>query len=469
MPQQLETTHEIIERELVVYKRERSAVWQCRFKIADTWQRASTKERDLAKAIRKAHEIRMEAEIRRRSNLPVVTRRFRDVARLAVKRMEDEIEAGNGKSIYEDYISAIKVYLIPILGNRSITNINYEAIEHLTAERIKLMKKVPAASTLMNHNAALNKVFDEAVLRNFMPEIARPKLDTKGKKGNRHPAFDLKEVQAVLNNFDAWIAKGKTSESRERRQVMKYYVAMLIDTGARPGKELMELKWKQIRFSLHPILISTDQKYVDDDGEEGQIQLADLRRTVELTVTGKTGTRQMIGRLPTVKVLVSIAKEHYGVENSITDPLAGVATPNNEDYVLRTKTGKIDPSQSFQKMLEDYLGEHNLLYDPATEQNRVFYSFRHTYATLALTYDKVPIHTLAKQMGTSVGMIEKHYSHLKVLQAIEQLTGSETRRKISESTTVDDLYKSMGKNPNKKRRKSQVETTDTQQESDTDT
>ncbi|NCY19550.1 MAG: hypothetical protein EBX28_08245 [Betaproteobacteria bacterium] len=136
MPQQLETTHEIIERELVVYKRERSAVWQCRFKIGDTWQRASTKERDLAKAIRKAHEIRMEAEIRRRSNLPVVTRRFRDVARLAVKRMEDEIEAGNGKSIYEDYISAIKVYLIPILGNRSITNINYEAIEHLgQAER----------------------------------------------------------------------------------------------------------------------------------------------------------------------------------------------------------------------------------------------------------------------------------------------------------------------------------------------
>jgi hypothetical protein len=115
-------------------------------------------------------------------------------------------------------------------------------------------------------------------------------------------------------------------------------------------------------------------------------------------------------------------------------------------------------------MLEDYLGEHNLLYDPATNQNRVFYSFRHTYATFALTYDKVPIHTLAKQMGTSVGMIEKHYSHLKVLQAIEQLTGSETRRKISQSSTVDDLYKSMGKNPYKKRRKSQVETTDTQQE-----
>jgi hypothetical protein len=30
-------------------------------------------------------------------------------------------------------------------------------------------------------------------------------------------------------------------------------------------------------------------------------------------------------------------------------------------------------------------------------------------------------------MGTSVGMIERHYSHLKVTQAIEQLRGEKTR------------------------------------------
>ena len=86
--------------------------------------------------------------------------------------------------------------------------------------------------------------------------------------------------------------------------------------------------------------------------------------------------------------------------------------------------------------------EHNLLYDTKTEQKRVFYSLRHTYATLALTHDKVPIHTLAKQMGTSVLMIEKHYSHLKVIQAVEQLSGVETRRKIAAVSTVDDIYKS---------------------------
>ena len=56
----------------------------------------------------------------------------------------------------------------------------------------------------------------------------------------------------------------------------------------------------------------------------------------------------------------------------------------------------------------------------------MLYSLRHTYATLALTHDKVAIHTLAKQMGTSVEMIEKHYSHLDSERAIDQLGGEKT-------------------------------------------
>ena len=47
------------------------------------------------------------------------------------------------------------------------------------------------------------------------------------------------------------------------------------------------------------------------------------------------------------------------------------------------------------------LAWNRLLTDPKTNQKRVFYSLRHTYATLALTHDMVPIHTLAKQMGSS--------------------------------------------------------------------
>ena len=122
MAEKNETTHTLLERELIVYRRERSNIWQCRFKVDGIWQRASTKERDLKKAKTKANELRIEAEIRKRSNLPVITRKFRDVAKLAVERMEHEIRSGNGKVSYADYIRVIEEYLITALGKRSITN-----------------------------------------------------------------------------------------------------------------------------------------------------------------------------------------------------------------------------------------------------------------------------------------------------------------------------------------------------------
>ena len=64
-----------------------------------------------------------------------------------------------------------------------------------------------------------------------------------------------------------------------------------------------------------------------------------------------------------------------------------------------------------------------LLTCAGTGQNRTLYSFRHTYATCALLNDGIDIHTLAIQMGTSIAMIERHYSPLKPRLRKEMLTG----------------------------------------------
>jgi integrase len=163
-----------------------------------------------------------------------------------------------------------------------------------------------------------------------------------------------------------------------------------------------------------------------------------------MTVKGKTGQRQIIGRLPSVRVLERIALRNYGVASSIKDPLTELIKPTNDDYIFRTKEGR-DLSDVLNHMFDGFLADHGLLIDPKTNQKRVFYSLRHTYATLALTHDMVPIHTLAKQMGTSVLMIERHYSHLQVIQAIEQLRGTNTRKLIEADNKAADNY------PSKKR------------------
>ena len=450
MPEPKETTYTLIERALIVYRRERSGIWQCRYKVDGVWQRASTKESDLTKAKTRAHELRMEAEIRRRSNLPVITRKFRDVARLAVERLEHEIAVGKGKRSYTDYIRVINDYLIPILGKKAITSIDYQALDELNIKRAELMEKVPTQSTMLTHNAALNRVFDEAVIRGFLTDANKPKLEATGKKSERRAAFDMTELRALLANFDDWIDAARTAQSKEMRQLMRDYVDVLLDTGARPGKELLNLQWRQIKFAMKPTLKPTGEIDNTDstDDEHEEIELPNLNRSVEMVVSGKTGTRTIVGMLRTVKALERIAERNYqrednDEEGSITDPFKKLTMPTNTDFVFRTKSK--EEQTSWQKMFESYLKEHNLLIDPITGNKRVFYSLRHTYATLALTNDQVPIHTLATQMGTSVLMIERHYSHLKVVQAIDQLRGEETRRLIGAGGVVDEIYTSKRK------------------------
>ena len=64
-----------------------------------------------------------------------------------------------------------------------------------------------------------------------------------------------------------------------------------------------------------------------------------------------------------------------------------------------------------------------LLTCPRTGQDRTLYSLRHTYATFSLVNDGMDVHTLAVQMGTSILMIERHYSHLTPRLKKEMLTG----------------------------------------------
>jgi integrase len=431
MPDKKETTLVLFDRQLILYQRERSNVWQCRYKVDGKWQRATTKERDLAKAKAKAQELLIEAEIRKRNNLPVVTRRFRDVAKLALARMKAEEDGGNHKASYKDYAKVINDYLIPCLGKYTITNIDYAALNHLDAWRIERMKKVPTQSTMMTHNAALNRVFDEAVLRGFLTEASRPKLESKGKKSTRRVAFDLEEVRALLGSFDAWIERATKKKSKPLRVLLRDYVTVLLDTGARPGKELMNLKWKQIRIDWKPVFTPTP--YVDEDGEP--IEQYIPNKSALMTVSGKTGMREIAGNVNTLMALRRIVKSNYNDTS-----LEKLIETKSDDYVFRTSDG--EKPTSFQNLFCSYLKEHNLLIDPITEQKRVFYSLRHTYATFALQHDKVPIHTLAKQMGTSVNMIEKHYSHLKVVQAIDQLRGEETRQLLTASGVINEIYKS---------------------------
>ena len=54
-------------------------------------------------------------------------------------------------------------------------------------------------------------------------------------------------------------------------------------------------------------------------------------------------------------------------------------------------------------------------------KTRTLYILRHTYAVQALLANRTDIHTLARQMGMSAAMIERHYSKLTATMAADRL------------------------------------------------
>jgi hypothetical protein len=77
---------------------------------------------------------------------------------------------------------------------------------------------------------------------------------------------------------------------------------------------------------------------------------------------------------------------------------------------------------NWNKPFRQWLEDSELLYCPVTGKERSLYSLRHYYATQRLL-EGIPIHDLAEQMGTSVLMITKHYSHLTPLMKAKQFAG----------------------------------------------
>jgi integrase len=451
MTEKKDTTHILVPNTLVVFARPRSTVWQCRYQVDGKWQRESTNERNLDDAKRVAHDLLIEANVRKKLNAAPITRTFKDIAKQAIIRMEKLIADGDGKSMYKEYISIIDNYLIKFFGSYKIDNITHQLLEEFDAWRIQKMKSAPKHSTVLNHNAALNRVFDEGIYRGYMYEINRPKLVAVGKKTERRPAFDVPETIALIANFDEWIKKART-DSVELRYLLRDYVTILLDTGMRPGTEINELTWGQIEIKFYPTSERANlaPEHIDPKEPPSKEDLVWINTNVTAIIKirkGKTGSRDCIGRSPTVGALREIAKRNYSedLEDVIKKYPTEKIVAYREIVTKRQKDKDRKPTlkkpTSFSRLFDTYLEEHNLLIDPVTSKRRVLYSLRHTYATTALQIDRVEIHILALQMGTSVAMIEQHYSHLDAVKAVHQLQGHQSRQLMQAHGAIDDRFK----------------------------
>jgi len=402
--------------EVVLYKRGDSKKWQARFKLKDLkWHRLATKQQNLQYAAQTACEAYDRARFLFEANVPISSKRFDVVARLAIEEMEALIASGNGKSVYNDYITVTKKYLIPFFGNYNLTSIGYEELKKFGTWRIKTMGRTPVLSTITTHNSAMNRVFDTALERGWIAQAQVPKLKNNGKKGTAREAFSLSEYKSLTSYMPSWMDKGHTEKTNQMRRLLRDYVLVLSNTGIRHGTEAMSLRWRDI-------------EWITKDGE----------RYLQLTVNGKVGKRTAIARHNTQDYLRRIQERTPNIAQLTFDALLKKKL-NQKVFVLEDGTETNSLAGTFRILMRD----SGLDKDREVKEKRTLYSLRHTYAHMSILNESMDVYTLAKQMGTSVKMIEQHYGHLNPAQKADVIAGKRmgSKKKTVEQVAVADKPK----------------------------
>ena len=314
-----------------------------------------------------------------------------------------------GKKSFNDYINAIDRYLIPCLGNFDVNTIDRAKLDALDKYRIQELGHIPAKSTINNHNAALNLVFETALAGGFMHQIDVPRLENTGRMPSARPWFEQDEVQKLLNFLrqDKDFLNPHKQLTRDIRTLLRDYVQFLLNTGIRTGEEALNLRWKHIK--------KTD-------------------KGLAITVSGKTGLRTIVPR-----------DEDKGVTNPLNrikrrfrdlEKLEDIKLYRRDEFVFRLPDGSRISHEQLARNFKIALRDSALLHDVSGER-RTLYSLRHTYATQQIV-DNVGVHLLAKQMGTSIAMLEKHYSKLAPLMKYDELSGRARAEKRKDKKGVNN-------------------------------
>ena len=387
-----EQIHRLRDGELILFRRSDSRIWQYKFKReSGSWYRASTRKSVLEHAKRVAMDLHDEARYRERLGLAPAHKSFKDIAMATVEDMQRDLAAGTGKKIYVDYCSVIERYFIPYFGDKYLQNLKHKDIADFEAWRNHRMARTPKSSTLMTFASAFSRVHQTAISRGWISDrVPIPTMSRRGAKGEVRPAFSVEEIAQLRQFMQSWQKLGNLDYDRIMRPLLCAYVEFLLLTGMRHGTESMGIEWRHCEWYA----------------SEGQ-------RYIRVWVDGKTGGRWLIAKHEAQAVLIKL----HSLQPDIADKPIEQVMGRDTKYLFRRPDGQ--RPRTFNGMFSKLMRESGLRWNH-TNQSRTLYSLRHSYATMELLAE-TDIHTLARQMGTSVRMLEAHYSKLTATMAADKL------------------------------------------------
>jgi integrase len=281
-------------------------------------------------------------------------------------------------------------YPVRYFGSKSLNRIGADEIDEFIRWRFK--NPIREGKVQPNYVRAelhlLKKFFIWAKRKQIIsavPEIKKPKASK-----NRRPHFDHKDWTKLTRYLRTFVRHRNKAVVRDRTMLANY-VLILANTGIRVG-EARVLKWRDISEITPP---------------KGSSEPPNIA----LYVRGKTGAREVVARTPDVK------KYFARILELRREELDGKA-PDLDSLVFCHPDGK--PVQSFKKAFTSLINKAKVVKD-SHGHRRTIYSLRHTYATFRLM-EGVHYFHLARNMGTSVAMLESFYGHTSNIAAAEELT-----------------------------------------------
>ncbi len=381
---------------ITLYKREglKNPKWQARIRVpgATGYKFVSTKTIKLRDAERFAENLYEELFHQVKMGGSIKSRTFKQVFEEWEKSITLIGPTTKGGS-WTSTIERVRSYALTYFGSMKIDNIGPSDFQKYWLWRKEnYAKKKPSNATLGRERTSIRSMLNFAVKMGHIAEI--PESAAPKNNGERRPTFTEQEWKAVVRAMDGWLQEGKQKATSRDRFLATLYFLVLVNTGFRIG-ELRKLEWGDLRQ-----LEDGNNKYV----------VAEVR--------GKTGTREVVCQKGTGKLLNKIIDLRIAELKKQNPDDPDLWKPSRTELVFCHHDGT--EIKTFKRSFHSLLKFAKV---PIMKNGiaRTIYSLRHLYATQRLYEDVSPFH-LAKQMGTSVEMLEKHYGQTITASAAAQIT-----------------------------------------------
>ncbi|MDC3264792.1 site-specific integrase [Planktomarina temperata] len=406
----------------------RNGIFQVRlYKGTRQYIYKSLKTRDLNKARDLAVRAHYELEFRKEEQLPLQIKRFSDVLNEYAKLRESQNARGTYKHSNKanqqqtsDYmlrqIVRVSKFWHEYCGKKPVDKIDNALLRDYVDWRRDYYHRMPIDKRPKNHSLnpadktlewettfALT-VLKYAQERGYRGNKPTPTFRHKAQRTKTRPAFTLKEYSVLYKGIRRWMHEEKDNAKwRYTRELLRDYVLVLANSGMRVGE-------------ANNLRIGDLEKFTDERGRENYA----------FNVNGKTGKRYVILRASARRYVERTLERNAGWRDEWAKTAAVGAkqhsrkTAQHDDWLFRMPDGNkiITLIDQFNEVLKRENITHN-----ADGEKYTLYSLRHFYAVQMLRHGKVNVFDIARNMGTSVQIIESYYGRHATAQELATRLG----------------------------------------------